>query len=63
MEEDRIISKNFCHVISEDEIDRALIDLYIRQGRLNLENGLVYCSMTGKLIGRYEKPIEREEFR
>ena len=55
--------KGYCIVVSDDEMNAALIDLYLKQGRLYLENGLVYCSMTGKLIGRYEKPVVREEFR
>ena len=52
---------NYCRVISEDEIDEALTELYIKQGRYNVMDNEVYDRLTGKYIGRYDKTIE--EFR
>lgn len=54
--------RGYCIVVSDDEMNAALTELYIKQGRYNLIDGMVYCSMTGKFICRYEKPVEREEF-
>ncbi len=44
--------KNYCRVISEDEIDAALTELYIKQGRYNVIDGEIYDCLTGKYIGK-----------
>ena len=59
----RDYAENCCRVITEEEIDDALTEIYLRQGRYNVINNEIYDCLTGKYIGRYEKPIEREEFR
>ena len=42
--------EGYCRIISEDEIDRALTELYIEQGKYKVENGKVYDIETGKYI-------------
>ena len=54
---------NCCRVITEEEIDEALTEIYLRQGRYNVINHEIYDCLTGKFIGHYDKKIIKEEYR
>lgn len=71
-QEKNMVYFGYCVVIPEEEIDRALamgktddvvdpavdIERYIRAGRYDVNgSGEIYDKVTGKYIGKLEKPI------